>query len=83
MSSPGLLMSPGLSVCSSPRRCGPVERAHLVAVDLPRFGHAEGRAALSTSWAMGEFVIDRRLHDSKLDLVGARPLHLGGRATYT
>jgi len=52
-------------------------------VDLPRFGHAEGRAALSTSWAMGEFVIDRRLHDSKLDLVGARPLHLGGRATYT
>ncbi|MCP6760427.1 MAG: alpha/beta hydrolase [Fischerella sp. CENA71] len=38
------------------------EHAHLVAVDLPGFGHSERRAALMSSRAMGEFVV--RLADA-------------------
>jgi pimeloyl-ACP methyl ester carboxylesterase len=34
-----------------------VERAHLVAVDLPSFGHSERRDSLLAPHAMGEFVI--------------------------
>lgn len=33
------------------------EHAHLVAVDLPGFGHSEGRDSLFSPQAMGEFVI--------------------------
>jgi len=33
------------------------ERAHLVAIDLPGFGHSEYRHALMTPRAMGEFII--------------------------
>ena len=33
------------------------ERAHLVAVDLPGFGHSERREALLSPRAMGEFVV--------------------------
>jgi len=37
---------------------GPLsEEAHLVAVDLPGFGHSEGRHSLMSPRAMGEFVI--------------------------
>jgi pimeloyl-ACP methyl ester carboxylesterase len=32
------------------------EHAHLVAIDLPGFGHSEGRPELMTGRAMGEFV---------------------------
>ncbi|HEX8618268.1 MAG TPA: alpha/beta hydrolase, partial [Thermoanaerobaculia bacterium] len=38
------------------------EHAHLVAVDLPGFGHSERRDALMSSRAMGEFVV--RLADA-------------------
>ena len=38
------------------------ERAHLVAVDLPGFGHSERRDALMSPRAMGEFVV--RLADA-------------------
>jgi len=33
------------------------EHAHLVAIDLPGFGHSEGRTDLFTPSAMGEFVV--------------------------
>jgi hypothetical protein len=33
------------------------EQAHLVAIDLPGFGHSEGREALLSPRAMGEFVV--------------------------
>jgi pimeloyl-ACP methyl ester carboxylesterase len=33
------------------------ERAHLVAIDLPGFGHSEGREDLFSSRAMAEFVL--------------------------
>ena len=33
------------------------EHAHLVAVDLPGFGHSEGRESLFSPRAMGEFVV--------------------------
>src|SRR5271155_2516905 len=34
------------------------EHAHLVAVDLPGFGHSEGRGDLFSSRAMGDFVLE-------------------------
>src|SRR5262245_42899772 len=33
------------------------DRAHLVAVDLPGFGRSEGREALMSPRAMGEFIV--------------------------
>src|SRR3984893_16569316 len=33
------------------------ERTHLVAIDLPGFGHSQGRDALLSPRAMGEFII--------------------------
>ena len=63
------------------------DHAHLVAVDLPGFGHSEGRPSLLSPRAMAKFVIgalwdwavppsnhrylDRLLPNSKLDLVDA------------
>lgn len=34
-----------------------VETAHLIAIDLPGFGRSEGKAALMTPGAMGEFIV--------------------------
>ena len=38
------------------------EHAHLVAIDLPGFGHSERRNRLMSPRTMGEFLISRRGH---------------------
>ncbi len=54
-----LLLSPWPEslYCFEPMWDQLAEHAHLVAIDLPGFGHSEGRANLFNSRAMGDFIL--------------------------
>ena len=54
-----LLLSPGPRASTLSSRCGRklAETTHLVAIDLPGFGRSEGKAALMSPRAMGDFIL--------------------------